>query len=418
MVEEWIDIPMIATSVSRPSVAVTLVMDESGSMLYDAGNNRSRLEVLKLAAHTFIDQLYDDNGIAMVSFDENSATLLNLDTAGPLTSVVRADARAEINSHGPPDIYQHTSIGAGLQEASDLYATSPNSSNFDTRSIIVFTDGFEDRAPLIADVQSTLINDNVYAIGLGDAGNVRNDILRELVDNSGGYMLVTGAISTDDEFLLEKYFIQVLVGVINRNIVRDPQGYLVRGEVTRVPFTICRSDIAFDAISLTHVHQSYIAVGLQTPDGSIILQHQVPANSFRQGTSSTSYRITLPLVVDGNEHWEGEWQLLISPRWKPTSTTLAAGIPFSQSATIPYNAVIHARSNLNLRANVSQSGNAPGSTLTINSLITEYGELIETHPQISAIITYPNQTEQKIFMDEIVPGTFELKIMGEPKRHL
>jgi hypothetical protein len=61
---------------------VSLVLDESGSMLADAGNNRTRLQVLQLAATTFIDQLYDDNGLAMVSFDDTAQQVLDLRVAG------------------------------------------------------------------------------------------------------------------------------------------------------------------------------------------------------------------------------------------------------------------------------------------------------------------------------------------------
>src|SRR5829696_9091326 len=193
VLEEWVNIPIFAISVARPTVAVAMILDESGSMLADAGNNRTRLQVLQLAATTFVDQLYDDNGLALVSFAETAAELRDLQVAGDLTSSVRNDARSDIASHGPPDEFPHTCIGAGLEKAADVYNTSPLAGNFTIKSSIVFTDGFEDRHPLISEVRH-LINERVYAIGVGNADNVRNDILREIADNSQGFMLVTGAI--------------------------------------------------------------------------------------------------------------------------------------------------------------------------------------------------------------------------------
>jgi hypothetical protein len=97
----------------------------------------------------------------------------------------------QIAAHGPPDVYQHTSIGAGLEASRDLYAASPISGDFDIRATVVFTDGFEDRQPWIADVQS-ILTERVYAVGVGDAANVRNDILWAVANNTGGFMLVTG----------------------------------------------------------------------------------------------------------------------------------------------------------------------------------------------------------------------------------
>jgi hypothetical protein len=73
-VQRWENIPIVADSVARPKVAVALVLDESGSMLAGAGNNRTRLEVLKLAVTTFVDQLYDDNGLAMAAFANTGRT--------------------------------------------------------------------------------------------------------------------------------------------------------------------------------------------------------------------------------------------------------------------------------------------------------------------------------------------------------
>jgi hypothetical protein len=414
-VQRWENIPIFANSVPRPKVAVALVLDESGSMLYDAGNNRTRLEVLRLAAATFVDQLYDDNGLAMAAFANTGEELRDLEVAGLLASIVRNDARAKIGAHGPPDTFQHTSIGAGLETAADIYSTSPIASDFTIKSTVVFTDGFEDRSPLISEVRP-LLNERVYAVGVADAANVRNDILRAVADESGGFMLVTGAIAQDDEFLLEKFFIQVLAGVTNRDIVRDPEGWLVPGQVARVPFSIARSDIAFDALALSRA-SSFVAIGLETPDGTVVGPAQVPAGQFRQGTTSGNYRITLPLVVDGKEHWEGEWELLLGLQLrgdlKSTTTVHHAVVPaFGQAAALPFHALVHARSNLRLRASLSQSALTPGSEIHIRAVITEYGQPIETHPHVMATLTRPDRTTGQLAFGESALGEFETSILA------
>lgn len=411
-VRRWDNIPILANSGARPRVAVAMVLDESGSMLYDAGNGRTRLTVLRFAANTFIDQLYDDNGLSLISFANTAEKLTDLQLAGAVSSFARNEARTEISAHGPPDIYQHTSIGAGLQVATDMYNTAPNASDFAIKASIVFTDGFEDRAPLISDVRS-LINERVYAVGVADAANVRNDILRTLANETGGQMLVTGALALDDEFLLEKFFIQILAGVMNRDIVRDPGGLIVPGRIERVPFSITRSDIAFDAVLLSRAPH-FVIMGLQTPNGTVVNSTQVPSGSFRTGTSSKNFRITLPLVIDDKEHWEGQWQLLLG-FGRETPAVASVHIDTSSSFAVgmlPYHAVVHARSNLHLRASIDQSDVVPGSQLYLRAAITEYGQPLETHPQVAATMTRPDRTTQRLTLSETSAGLFETSVLA------
>jgi hypothetical protein len=412
-VERWENIPIFARSVARPRVAVAMILDESGSMLYDAGYGRTRLQVLQLAATTFVDQLYDDNGVALVSFADAGELLRDLRVAGAPASSVRTDARNDIAAHGPPDVYRHTSIGAGLQVAADMYQGSTIAGDFDIHASIVFTDGFEDRAPLINDVAS-LIDERVYAIGVADAAHVANDVLRAIADDSGGFMLVTGALSQDDEFLLEKFFLQVLAGVMNRHIVRDPDGWVIPGEVARVPFSVVRSDIAFDAVALSRAPQ-YLATALQTPDGTIVAPSDMPTGSLRTGATSRTFRLTLPLVVGGVEHWEGEWQLVLGLQWLGTETHRLAAIgtaPMGQAAALAYHAVVHVRSNLALHATTSQTGLAPGSTIHVRAVLTEYGQPLETHPHLTALVIRPDRTAAALPLVESGPGEFEASLVG------
>lgn len=403
------DILIVANSVRRPRAAVTLVLDESGSMLAQAGNGRTRIQVLRQAATTLVDHLYDDNGLAIVSFADTAARVMDLQVAGPMNSGARSDARNQIALHGPPDVFPHTGIGGGIQEAAQVYATSPIASNFDVQSTVVFTDGIEDRAPFIRDVRS-LINERVYAVGVANAANVQNDILRALANDSGGFMLVTGEIPQDDEFLLEKFFIQVLAGVVNRSIVRDPEGVVFPGQIARVPFSLTRSDIEFDALALSRVPQ-FLAIALQAPDGTVVDQAQVPAGGFRTGATSSSFRITLPLVVNGVEHWEGEWQLLLGLFLRGTGPLTHIPVA-TDTAALRFHALMHVRSNLNLRASIDQSTLTPGATLHLRASITEYGQPIETHPTVGAQMTRPDGTIGQLGLTEPAHGEFESSVVA------
>jgi hypothetical protein len=410
-VARWDDIPIMADSVRRPRVAVSLVLDDSGSMLYDAGNNRRRLDVLKLAARTFVDQLYPDNGLAIVSFADSANVVLDLAETDAGTH--RDDARNAINAHGPPDNHPHTSIGAGLRKSSEMYGASAAAPTFDIRSSVVFTDGFEDRGPLIAEVRSS-IDERVYAVGIADAANVRNDILGAIANDSGGFMLVTGAVTADDDFLLEKFFIQVLAGVNNRQIVRDPEGWVIPGQVARVPFSIARSDIGFDAVTLVRP-APYVVVALQAPDGRVLSVSDLGPDPAVVGPTSTTLRVTLPIVIDGTEYWEGEWQLLLALNLRSgvaELTHLTGASSLGGNAALRFHTIIHARSNLRMRATLATSASSPGSTIYLRAALSEYGEAIETHPVVVGHVTYPDGSFGQVALTEEEQGTFVAAIHG------
>jgi hypothetical protein len=143
----------------------------------------------------------------------------------------------------------------------------------------------------------------------------------------------------------------------------------------------------------------------------------VPAGQFRQGATSGNFRITLPLVIDGREHWEGEWKLLLALRLRGTLDTLAFVPPaaiaaVAQAAALPFHAVIHARSNLRLRATLSQSAPTPGAQIHLRAVITEYGQPIETHPRVFATMTRPDRTTAPLPFGETAPGEFETSVLA------
>jgi hypothetical protein len=407
-VDRWDNIPISASSIARPTAAVALILDESGSMLADAGNNRdTRLEVLQLAATTFIDQLFDDNGLMLVAFDETATPLSDLAVAGGQVSGVRNAARIAIQNHGPPNTQPHTSIGAGIQEAVNGYTASPLSAGFTVKAMVVFTDGIEDRAPWLDQV-GDLIDDRVYAIGIANAANVDSNKLRTIANNSRGFMLVTGAVTEDDEFLLEKFFLQVLVGVTNRDIVTDPPGQVVPGAIETVPFSLNRSDVEFDAVVLTRLPQALV-LGLRTPDGTVVGPADLPPGADRGGTTSRTLRVTLPLVVDGVGHWEGAWELLLALGYRghQVSSHFASFVP---TAALPFHAVVHARSSLNLRADIAQTGFLPGADLLLQARLTEYGQPLPTHPAVRAELTPPAGSNVTIPMVEAALGVFDATV--------
>jgi Common central domain of tyrosinase/von Willebrand factor type A domain len=394
------DIPILANTVARPTSAVALLLDESGSMLSDAGNNRIRLNVLKDAAKSLVDLLYDDNGLTLISFADAAEKLTDLKAAGPLASAARTDAHNEIDAHGPPNAMPLTSIGAGLQAAANEYATSSNAGDYAVQATVVFTDGYETTAPYINQV-AQFVTDRVYAVGIADADNVANDTLEALASGSNGFMLVTGALQQDDDFLLEKFFIQVLVGVTNQDIVRDPSGWLRPGAVARIPFDIADSDYAFDTVVLNRAPR-YVLTALQAPDGTIIAPQDLAGGATRIGHNLNGFRVNQPVVKNNVGHWAGRWRLLLALGLKSPNTAAVArmhdDVGLTGQTLLKYEAIIHARSNLHLRVRSEQENTLPGTPILLLARLTEYGQPFRGTAKLRVILTEPDGSVIRLAM--------------------
>ena len=159
------DVDIVANAIIKPTVAVSAVLDSSGSMSAPSGvPGLDRMAVLHQAAPTFLALLDDDDGIGVVSFDTDATPVAPIATAGSLGSGGGRDAaNAAVNAHAT-NLAGMTAIGDGLEAAHDQLVAAPP--GFGKHAILVFTDGEETEHKYISEVTS-LINERVYAVGLG-----------------------------------------------------------------------------------------------------------------------------------------------------------------------------------------------------------------------------------------------------------
>jgi len=403
-------IPITATTIARPTVATMLVLDQSGSMGWLAGidNHTKRIDVLHQAATQFVQLAQDSSrqgdGVGMVSFDNNAypgvGVTKNNGTGFDLAPVVTA-----IQNLQPQGA---TSIGAGLQLGRN---TLNPITGYDQQAIIVFTDGLENTAPYIADVQSS-INNRTFAIGLGTAQQVSVGALTALVNNTGGSMLLSGNLSPsiDDYFRLSKYFLQVLAGVQNSNIVTDPSGYIMPGMKVRIPFVLNETDIDATVVLLTDLRALRFLI--ETPAGDIMSPAQASGlgATYGIGSNLNYYRFTLPLPLGANPAQAGTWYAVLQLDEKIFSryaraSAAAVGVPPVNG--IRYSLSAHAFSNLRLRAGLSQNSLQPGAILTVRAALLEYGIPVDHRAGVYATMERPDNSQAAIAFTEIEPGIFE-----------
>ncbi|MFK7786445.1 MAG: tyrosinase family protein [Crocinitomicaceae bacterium] len=407
-----------ANSIVRPRVAVMLALDQSGSMNSDAGTSGlRRVDVLKDAATKFMEVIPFDNGVGLIRFDHdayptNDATYPGLAITRISNDLDRVAGIAAVSSH-QTNPGGATSVGDGIQLARDLIDAIPNA-DYEEKALIVFTDGHEN-SPVTIDSVSGSINDRTFAIGLGNESQVDTNALNSLTNGTGGYLKLTGILSSsiDDYFRVPKYFLQILAGVTNNNIILDPTGYINSQQVIKIPFVVNEADL--DATVILLVDHQVVDMRIETPNGDII----DPSNAstlgieYHVGQTSKNYKFSLPVAFPSDNH-TGVWNVILNvdPKaYKKVISRLSDNETAASNSLAAhgakYSVIINTYSNLKMSPTIHQNGLEPGSTITLHSVLTEYGLPIEQRANIHVEIVRPDASQFTLSLNEIEPGIFE-----------
>jgi hypothetical protein len=310
--QQW-DITIDGNTVARKTTAAALVLDRSGSMSEDRGDGVSKHISLQQAANIYVDVALDGDGVGLVSFSDAATVMQPVLQLGnnTLTDINRGNTKDTINGSGL-DPAGNTSIGTGI--ASGRTILNSAAQPYDRKAMVVLTDGMENTPPFIADVAAD-IDAQTYAVGLGMPQNISTAALQTISGNNGGYLLVTGAIASDNRFMLQKYFLQILAGISNAEIVLDPDGQLTPGVVQKIPFHLTEADSGVDVILLTP-NTKIVDFRVQTPNGIIIEPWRAlgdPSMRFVLSNGVSYYRLVLPAqLIPGRFDQGGTWNALLT----------------------------------------------------------------------------------------------------------
>ncbi len=380
--------------IERPSVATQLVFDRSSSMLGTTDEGRTKEQVLKDSATSFVDLMWDDNGIGINAYDQDPHPIMDVAIAGaPGAGGGRDDAIDAIAAHASNPSGM-TAIGDGIELARSKLDTAAGT--WDNKAMIVLTDGIETAPKYIAEVADSVIDNRVFAIGMGTAEQIQPAALDLLTSGTGGYLLMTGNIGPDETFLLEKYYVQILAGVNNNEIVVDPEGRARPGVIDRIPFDVTESDVEITAIILGRP-ANVLAMALEGPDGQLVDM----GNASLIGRSSPRtlfMRAGLPLLAGGAPMHAGRWHLLLTLHRRyfgradvPSSTVPSSNWPGTPGdVSVHYSASVAAWSNLRMAAAIHQSSYEPGATLTLSATLSEYGAPFLGHGAVQVEMRRPD----------------------------
>lgn len=397
--ESWV-IALSANTIVRPTAAIVLALDRSGSMNDQAGDGRLKIELVRDSAAVVPVLCYDETGVGAVRWDTDAdiAGAMDVLEAGDEIGGAGRTALTTFVAGHTTNIMGMTAIGDAVEAAQGLL---DDADDYTVKAMIVLTDGNETEPKYLADLASDQLHSRVFAIGVGTPENIQPSSLATLTGATDGYLLMTGNIDTDDTFLLTKYYQQILAGITNTEIVVDPQGILAPGASLRLPFPVNETDRGVDAI----VHcplPGLLDFRIEAPDGQVFGPAQATGIDARYvvGPGTAYYRMMVPNSIVGPQNPALPWHALIRLNKKRLQDYLRKlGQPKAgSSAHLAVNRLIHglryaftaqARSALQMQVGVTQSGREPGATAWLRAKVLEYGYPLNIPATVTAVVTDP-----------------------------
>jgi subtilisin family serine protease len=384
---------------------VILVADKSGSMNQQSGiPGETRMQVLQHTAGVLIDYVPEKSAMGVVSFDSDAKEELGTTPihADPEGLEDRALLKEKIEGLSPGGL---TSIADGVE-----LAQSKLDAAYDNQAVIALTDGRETAEKYLAEI--TGLDKDVYAIGLGTEANVETAKLSHLTGNTESYTLVTGALVSESDFKLEKYFIQILADVQGGQIALDPTGRLRKGKVHRIPFKISEADWQADVILLTPPG-GIIAMQLETPRRELVN----PGAMVSRFESDRVLYYRLPLDSIGRREL-GTWHAVLT--WvnddRPANTDPDSpddAIPMSHG--IPYSLIVRVDSDVRLKARAEQMGYSPGDDVVLSAAITERRMPTGAKNATVNVIVKKDGTVKMVGLQGVGQGLFEARYPMQSK---
>ncbi len=276
---------------------VMIVFDRSGSMVADAGTGRPKIAEAQDAASLFVQLVQSDgaNQIGLVSFstvasDPVDFALQPVNTVNKATLIgptpFTGGILGGLNANGA------TSIGDGLEAARDQMPDP-----FTLRSILLLTDGLQNRPPFIQEVTG-LDGISINAIGFGEASSLNGALLTELSETHNGLYMRAG-----DGLDLKKYFALAFGNIFASGTLLDPQGRLRAGDKESKPirFSVCGEKV-ITIVAGWDRDGAKLAINVKTPGGATITA-TTPGIEDATGRTWAFLRIRLPHGGERNGMW-------------------------------------------------------------------------------------------------------------------
>jgi hypothetical protein len=280
---------------------VMIVIDRSGSMAVPgtSGPGRTKMDEARDAASLFVQLVRTGAGdrLGMVSFSTSATS--PADTA---PSAVTAAHKQTLVGSAPftggtvgglaPGGW--TSIGGGLRAAVQALGTTANQ-----RAVLLLTDGMQNTAPLVADVEAQLQDTRLFVIGFGAEWDLDGALLDRLARDHRG--LYTRA---SDGLTLKKFFALCFGNIFETGMLVDPELLLAPEQVDapELSFDVCDED-SITVVIGWHAPGLDLDVTLVTPGGATVTAASAGVVAGR-GLTWLFLRAALPLQGERAGIWK------------------------------------------------------------------------------------------------------------------
>lgn len=342
-------------------VDIVQVLDRSGSMggLAASGDPENKITILRSAAHHFIDMMRPGlgNQLGLVQFNQDVVPFPAMFDTGlqPFTVARATELGDAVDTivHGGA-----TSIGDGLAEAHAQLTTSGTPGS--DRVVLLVTDGKENSAQMIADVEADLIADEVtvYPLGLGFGSGIDEEALSALAEATGGSLRVTS-----DDLIFRKFFIEVLAAAVDWMVIVDPIGKLAAGETAVIPVDIAADETGATFTTYWSEYDDALELELLTPGGAVI-DASTPGPGIRHVAADRHafYQVDFPLVGTLAGDGVGRWEMQVKG-----ASTLPTG------AKARYSASAFAEGGTELEASFDRLSTFTGEEVALRARLSRGG---------------------------------------------
>jgi hypothetical protein len=316
---------------SAATIDVGLVQDRSGSM-GDIVGERSKSEAAIAGGRLFAQLMRPDvhDRLTAVRFNQ-MAEIVDpvIDPIQPVKSTNQASLVDTINgtSLAPAGA---TSIAAGVMVCLDKLSTPRPDPLPDVKKMMVLLSDGEDNTPYLnpADHQNYSILGHplgdppvptrpvsipseirIFSIGLGreeDIGRAELDLL-----SGGSAYLVTGDLTGNRFFDLEKHFTQIYMNMTDTSPLHDPVYTIEPGEVQEIEFDVLRGDVRALVVVYDR-HDARLPFEIVTPRRETIeVTHVPPGFQLRSGFTVTARFMEIMMPMGEPDRYAGRWRVQV-----------------------------------------------------------------------------------------------------------
>jgi hypothetical protein len=402
--QTWV-FPLSAEIIDPVPVDIALVLDRSGSM-NDAAWSRNKMEAALTGGKLLVEMLRDtaDDRCAVIGFNEQPVAHQPIVIAGP-------NRAALLQALGPPAFVPGgaTNIAGGaIVGAEQLAVAHPSNPPALKKAMVVLTDGMENRCLQIGgagafySITGRDANENmarpdgtpqdtdpwpppngvkVYAIGLGQAGQIDDAALTQLASTTGGSYQGAEDLTGQKFFLLEKYFTQIFMETAGLAQIADPFFTIAPGAKHKHEFDILPGDVNAMVVIYDTPNQR-LPFYIESPKGEILSGSSLPPGfAIRIRSTPTARFAEFFFPHKEPDRYVGRWTVWIEHAGYVCSGSVGKD---SQAGFLPrkcekykspvdYGIAIGAGSNLRMQPYVDPAVKYVGDSIRLNAEVSEAG---------------------------------------------